>query len=196
VQYQKFKVGKTFIEFHNSWFGEESVIVNGQVVSRKSSVMGTDHPFTLMENGVRAKYVLTSKLAFGFQVLLDLRRNGKLLFENVPAVMYGVAPRKPKNEAKIKGLYQLKSFELEDAISSFKKALEFDAEDPEIYFHMACAYSVLEKSPEAFECLRLAVEKGLQNTDIILTHDMLAWVRMSEGFEGFLGSNFRKFDKD
>ncbi|MCB0589003.1 MAG: hypothetical protein KDD06_27190, partial [Phaeodactylibacter sp.] len=72
------------IEFHNNWLGEETVIVNGQVVSKKSSIWGTNHYFAIPENGADVKYILTSKLTDGMQVALDLIRNGELVQENVP----------------------------------------------------------------------------------------------------------------
>lgn len=170
------------------------MIVNGQIVSRKSSIMGTNHSFTVIENGVRARYVLNSRLSGMGGVLVDLLRNGRVLLSDVP-VKYAIASRGGRNENKENGIAKLKSYEVQDALVEFENALKLDPDDPEIYFHMACAYSVLEKSLEAFECLRQAVEKGLKNTDAILTHDMLAWVRMNEGFEGFLESGFTSFDR-
>ena len=194
MQYHKFKIGNTFIEFHNNWLGEETVVVNGQVVSKKSSIWGTSHRFSVIESGERAKYVVTSKFD-GLQVLLDLRRNGLVLEENV-VLRYGTATWKPRNKEKENGIRKLKAYELEEALAEFTKALDLDADDPEVYFHMACAYSVLERSLEAFECLRLAVKNGLQHTEAILTHDMLAFVRINEAFEGFLHSNFSEYDRE
>lgn len=195
MQYLKFTVGKTLIEFHNNWIGgEEILIVNGQTVSQKSSIFGTNHKFTILEDGVSARYVLTSKWN-GLQVLVDLRRNGKVLYEDVP-MKFGIGSRKPKNPEKSRGIQKLQSYELAEALAEFTKALDVDADDPEIYFHMACAYSVLEKPLEGFECLRLAVEKGLKNTDAILHHDMLAFLRVNEGFDKFLESNFREYNRD
>jgi hypothetical protein len=151
--YQKLHSGETVIEFHNSWLGEETVIVNGQVVSKKSSVWGTNHYFTAMENGRNVRYILTTRVNEGLQVVLDLSRNGVLVQENVP-VNFGWKPGKPRNKAKKEGLLKLKEYDLEDALVDLKNALESDPEDPEIYFHMACAYSVLEQTPEGFECLK------------------------------------------
>ncbi len=195
MQYQKLLVGDTIIEFHNNWLGEETVIVNGHLVSKKSSIWGTDHHFTLVEQGHHARYILTTKMNAGMQVLLDLRRNGELIQEDV-IVKYGSRPMKPKNKAKKMGMAKLKEYELNEAIEEFKKALDFDVNDPDIYFHMACAYSILESPKDGFECIKTAVAKGLQDKEMILNHDMLAFLRIQDAFEDFLASGFINYDKN
>ena len=194
MHYQKIKSGATVIEFHNNWLGEETVIINGQVVSKKSSVWGTHHAFTIIEQGHNVRYVLTTKVNSGMQVLLDLKRNGKLVEENLP-VLYGSKPRKPKNLAKREGISKLMDYELDEAIQSLHLALDIDEDDPEIYFHLACAHSVQENTMEGFESLRLAVKHKLKDTEMILNHDMLAFLRMHDAFEDFFNSNFESYDK-
>jgi tetratricopeptide (TPR) repeat protein len=193
MQYQKIISNDTVIEFHNNWLGQESVIVNGQAVSKKSSVMGIHHNFTALEDGKAVRFVLTSKMDMNGSVFLDLRRNGKIVQKDVP-VTFGFGPKEPPNKPKQKGLTLLKTYDLEEALEEFKQALDINPDDPEVYFHMACAYSVLEEPLEGFECLKKAVAFHLPNTETILTHDMLAYLRMHEAFEGFLNSNFTKYD--
>ena len=36
----------------------------------------------------------------------------------------------------------------------------------------------------------------LKNTEAILNHDMLAFLRMNAAFEGFFGSNFSRYDEE
>ncbi len=194
MQYQKLSSGDTVIEFHNNWLGEETIIINGQIVSKKSSIMGTNHYFQVLENGHIAKYVLTSRLNDSFQVLLDLRRNGQIVHDGV-VVQFGTKPKQPKNKAKKNGIKKLKEYELNEAIDDLKKALEIDPDDPETYFYLACAYSLQEMTLEGFESIKLAVEKKLQDTEMILNHDMLAYLRMHPAFEEFLNSNFTAFDE-
>lgn len=193
MQYQKLTSGDTTIEFHNNWLGEETVIVKGRVVSKKSSVWGIDHKFTVLEKGKEVKFVLTTKVDANMQVLLDLRRDKKLVINDLP-VKYGFLP-KNSNKAKQEGIQKLKAYQLKEALEDFQKALKENDEDPEIYFHMACAYSVLEQPLEGFENLKMAVEHNLQDTEMILNHDMLAFLRLHDAFEGFFESGFRKFDK-
>ena len=195
MQYHKFILDDTIIEFHNDWLGEETVRVNGQVVSKKSSVFGTHHHFNLMEDGTQAHYLLTTKITDHLQVAIDLRRNGEILQEDV-IVRYGTGKGKPANKDKKEGLAHLQEYELKEAVESFLKALDLDARDPEIWFHLACAYSLQENIPEGFECLKKAVECKLVNPELILTHEQLAFLRIQPVFESFLESNFMEFDKD
>lgn len=193
MHYQKLTAGDIIIEFHNNWLGEETVIINGQVVSKKSSITGAHHPFTLLENGKEVKYVLTSKVDAALEVFLDLRRNHELIHENVP-VQFGTGPKRPKNMSKQKGILFLKEYKLDKAVIALKEAIDITPDDPEIHFHLACAYSVLEKTREGFESLQHAVALKLQNTENILNHDMLAFLRLHPAFEGFLQSNFTHYD--
>jgi len=104
--------------------------------------------------------------------------------------------RRPRNnQAKRDGLAKLREYELEEALIDFKKAQELDPQDPEIYFHMACAYSILEKTKEGFEAIKKAKELGFKDDDTILKHDMLAFLRIQDAFEGFLNSGFKEYDK-
>ena len=193
MQYKKLKAGQTIIEFHNSWLGEETVMVNGQVVSKKSSLWGTHHYFSTIEEGHNIRYVLTTKVNANLQVLIDLRRNGQLIMENI-AVNYGTIPKKPQNTAKKAGIVKLKEYDLELALVEFQKALDVDPSDPEIYFHMACAYSVLEETEKGFEAIKLAVKNNLMELDMIFKHDMLAFLRMNDAFEDFVNSNFKNYE--
>lgn len=193
MYYHKIILEDQIIEFHNNWLGEELVIVNGQLVSKKFSMLGTDHPFDLVEDGRKVHYILSVRMDMMSQVSLDLRRDGQIILHGQP-VKFGGRPRKPKNTDKIKGLAALNTYDLDDAIILLDKALLFDATDPEIHFHLACAHSVQENLPEAYEHLRLAVQKKLKDVDAILSHDMLAYVRMSLPFEDFFESNYTRYD--
>ena len=196
MQYQKLISGEIIIEFYNSWLGEETVIVNGKLVSKTSSVWGTNHYFTVMENGHYMRYVLTSKInMMNMQVCLDLSRNGKLIHEDVP-VSFSIRGKRSTNNDKKHGLAKLKEYELEEALTYFEKALKINPQDPEVFFHMACAYSVLERTVEGFESLKKAVAHGLQDKESILHHDMLAYLRMNAAFEDFLHSGFREYDEE
>ena len=196
MHYHRFKVEDTFIEFHNNWLGVETVIINGQIVSKKSSIAGISHQFTVLENGHTNHYVLTTKLdSTGFGVLIDLRQNGKLIQENVP-IGHGTKPRRIKNKSKISGVNKIKAFEIEAGMADLIDSLKVDAEDPEIYFYLACGYSIQENALEGFEALKNAVAYKLQNLETILDHEMLAYLRMQEAFEGFIDSNFTEYDPD
>jgi tetratricopeptide (TPR) repeat protein len=195
MQYHKFVFEDLIIEFHNNWLGEEKVYVNGQLVSRKSSVMGTDHRFNLLENGKQSRYVLVSKLTDMMQVSLDLRKNGQVIEENV-IVSYGGKPRKPINKEKRKGLTHLNEYELKEAVEALEAALDLDPKDPEIWFHLACAHSLMENVEEGFRCLKEAVDQKLDDHESILQHEMLAYLRIQPEFDAFLKSNFTEYKFD
>jgi hypothetical protein len=196
MQYVKLISGNLIIEFHNKWTGEETVIVNGQVVSKESSIWGTQHYFTAVEQGHNNRYVLTTKVdGMTMQVMVDLSKNGVLIHQNVP-VPFGSGNRKVTNKAKKKGMSFLSEYDLEEALVEFEKALSVDPHDPEVHFHMACAYSILERTLEGFESLRLSVKYHLRDKDMILSHDMLAFIRMNEAFEDFVESDFLEYDEE
>lgn len=195
MHYHRFKLEWATIEFFNNWAGEETVVVNGQEVSRKSSVWGTNHYFTIVEDGREVHYILTTKVNSQMQVALDLSRNGELLEADVP-VPYGSKPGQAGHRAKQKGIKHLQEYELPEALAEFEKALQENPRDAEIHFHMACAYSVLEKPRAGLDCLKKAVELSLQNQEMILTHDMLAFIRMHPAFAGFEESGFREYDEE
>lgn len=195
MQYQKLISGETIIEFHNNWLGVETVIANGRVVSKESSIWGTNHYFTVMEDGHQTRYVLTSKISnTTMEVQIDLSKNGRLLHKDVP-VGYSSRRKAPFNKAKKEGMTKLAAYELDDALEAFQRALDVAPKDPEIYFHMACAHSVSEEAVEGFEALKKAFQYGLGNEESVLNHDMLAYVRMNEAFADFLKSGFKTYDK-
>lgn len=195
MYYQKIISGETIIEFHNNWLGEETVVINGQVVSKKSSVWGTHHIFTVIENSKKVTYVLTTKVNGNLQIFIDLKKDDEIVQENIP-IMLGGAPKTPKNKAKKNGLNALQKFDLDDAIIDFEEALKIDKNDPEIYFHLACVYSIQENVLLGFENLKKAVENKLHDTDMIFKHEMLSFLRIHEGFEDFANSDFTKYDEE
>ena len=210
MYYKKLTAGDTTIEFHNSWSGVETVVANGHTVSQKSSVWGTNHYFTVVENQGQTRYILTSKVNALGQVLLDLRRNGQLIYKNVllqkgsrkdggtrsDARRTRPSRRYPReNKAKKSGLIKLKEYELEEALKDFEKAQKVNPKDPEIYFHLACIYSVLEKAAEGFEALKMAKKHGFNDEQAILTHDMLAYLRINDAFEDFRESGYTEYNK-
>jgi N-dimethylarginine dimethylaminohydrolase len=200
MYYTKLVIGPTTIEFDNSWTGMETIYVNGRIVSQKSSVWGTHHYFTVYENGKEVRYILTSKVGANMQVLMDLRRNGHIIERDYPLSrtsmkMQRTKLRKKENKAKKKGLVKLKEYDLEEALEYFLKAQKNDAKDPEIYFHLACIYSVLEKTEEGFEALKNAKANGFKDEESILNHDMLAFLRLNKAFDSFAQSGYKEYNK-
>ena len=193
MQYKKLTYQNTIIEFHNNWLGEETVIVNGQEVSKKSSIWGTNHHFTIIEDGEQVAYVLTTRINQQMGVEVDLIRNGVVVEQSVP-VGFGSKPGKPRNPDKKRGLEKLLEYSVDEAMEHFARALEVDSRDPEVHFYMACIYSLTERAEAGFSALRDAVEFGLADREQILTHDMLAFLRIQPEFEEFVNSGFVEFE--
>lgn len=194
MYYKKLISGDNIIEFHNDWMGVETVIVNGCQVCRGTSVWGMKHHFSIIENGRNVRYILRTKVNMNMQVLVDLSRDGKLVQADV-LVNFGSKPRKPQNKKKKQGLEKLRKYELETALDLFEAAIEESPRDGEIYFHMACAHSIMENVTEGYECLKKAMKYGLPHPDKILTHDMLAFLRLQDPFEAFVESNFTVYEE-
>jgi tetratricopeptide (TPR) repeat protein len=182
MQYLELKSGDTTICVHNSWTGEETVEVNGQLVSKKSSILGTQHYFELVENGQKVQYTLITKLGSdGMSVKVDLLKDGKPIHSDVP-LPYAAKPTSPALIAKQTGVKMLRMYDVDLAIKEFKKALKFAPNDPELYFHLACAYSNKENVDEGLKHLKISIEKGLKDHTAIFSHEMLAFLRIHPDF--------------
>jgi len=194
--YIKVKTKYSIIEFHNNWLGIESVIVNGQIVSKQRAKLGSNHYFTVFEKGHVIPYILTTRWdhsgSFG-KYYLDLKRDGKLVKENI-RIKFGTKNTKEENKFKEDGIKCLNAYEISQAIQAFEKALLYSKNDPEIFFHLACCYSIEEQVEKGFECIKKAVELNLLDLEMILNHEMLAFLRIQESFEEFLNSNFTEYE--
>lgn len=189
MYYLKIFSGETVLEFENNIWGEEKVSVNGQLVSKQSSFLGTQHFFTIAENEEEMRYVLVSKLGPAGQVLLDLFRNGVPIHQNLLVSTSG----RPVNTHKKKGLTFLNDYRLDDAMEQFLKAKDMDSFDAEIYLFIACIYSLKEDVRNGFENLLLAKQKKLADLSVIDTHDHLAYLRIQPAFDAFRSSGYASY---
>ena len=187
MYYFRYQYNNTKIEFINSISGKETIMVNGQVVSQKTTIMGTAHRFSLIESGEKARYILRTKIGGETMVLIDLSRNGHYILQNEP-VHYGT-PDKQEMKRLSDGLKKLKTFDLDGALLIFDEVLEDDPNNAQIHFYKACAHSLMEHKKEAFKHLSHALENGLVDREQILTEDALAFIRIQEEFEAFCSAN-------
>lgn len=190
MNYIKIVSGPTVIEFHNSLWGEETVEVNGQIVSKQKSFLGVQHFFTVNEDGEDVRYVLVSKIVDNYLPALDLFRNGIAVQKNVP-IAYGEAPA---NAFKKKGINLLNKYKVDEALEQFNKAKDHDPFDAEIYLYLACVYSLKEDCKKGFEHILIARQKNLSDLTVFEKHDMLAFLRIQEAFEDFKSSDYTKYD--
>ena len=77
MKYYEFNIESDKIEFHSSYFGKETIIVNGKKVSNKFSLTGTEHKFKInsADFSLITEYVLFNDYKFN----LHLEKNGKLI---------------------------------------------------------------------------------------------------------------------
>jgi len=101
------------------------------------------------------------------------------------------APRVRNNPFKKSGVQKYKDYDIEEAIEDFHKGLKIEPEDVALHFNLACAYSLMEDKEEAFKHIDLAVDYGLKDTDKILKHDDLAFLRIQPEFEEFKNNDFQ-----
>lgn len=76
MRYADFKINENTIEFHNSIVGNEKVLVDGIVVSKKFSIFGTEHKFELNKKEYQ---LISSTLNLSFGLKLTLLENEKLI---------------------------------------------------------------------------------------------------------------------
>ena len=100
--------------------------------------------------------------------------------------------RKPKsNPFKTSGIKKYKDFDLEHAIEDLNKALLVDDTDHEIYYSLACAYSLMENTDEAYLNLQKAVNTGMKDLSKIDSEDNLAFLRTHKDFELFKENGYQ-----
>jgi len=74
-------LGENKIEVFNNLLGRETIKVNGEIVSRKFSIFGAEHIFTLKENEESIEHRID--FGFGFNgVVFSLYRENKPIIES------------------------------------------------------------------------------------------------------------------
>lgn len=81
MKFTTIHLGENKIEFFNSMLGKETVKVNGEIVSTKSSISGAEHLFTISENNKMVDCKLVTGLSMN-GVAIDLYKDGKPVIES------------------------------------------------------------------------------------------------------------------
>lgn len=130
----------------------------------------------------------------------ERKRGGRYILleeENIELKKERSGYLKPHNNIKVAeqlkqaGIKKFKDYDTKGAIEDFTKALEFAPLDKALHFNIACAYSLEEKSYEAFYHLNQAIENGFRDIDKILTQEALAYIRVLPEFEYFRKNQFK-----
>lgn len=74
MKFSTIQLGTNKIEIFNSYLGKETITVNGEIVSEKSSIRGGNHTFTLVENDRKVDCKIT--LGYGANgVVMDFYKD-------------------------------------------------------------------------------------------------------------------------
>jgi len=103
-------------------------------------------------------------------------------------------PTDQKARYKKMGIESYRTYDYDNAIKSFHKALDFNYRDPAIHFNLACCYSILEQAENSFFHLDKSVDFGFENFKKIHEHEALAYIRTHGEFESFVQNHYQMND--
>jgi hypothetical protein len=73
----------------------------------------------------------------------------------------------------------------------FEDALQYDYNDPQTHFMLACCHSASKDSKQAYFHLASAVDFGFQEFEEIYANEAMTWLRSQPEFEGFVQNGYR-----
>jgi TM2 domain-containing membrane protein YozV len=74
----------------------------------------------------------------------------------------------------------------------FEDSLQYDYNDPQTHFMLACCYSLSKDSRQAYFHLASAVDFGFQEFEEIYHNEALTWLRQQQDFETFVQNGYRQ----
>lgn len=95
------------------------------------------------------------------------------------------------NPFKISGLEKYKDYDYLGAIRDFRQSLDLKYDDPAVHFNLACCYSIMEETENAFFHIDKSVDFGFDDFDRIKNHDALAFLRTTDKFEQFAANGYQ-----
>ena len=91
-----------------------------------------------------------------------------------------------------KALSEYSEYDYGGAIEILNQAINVKPTDSESHFLLACCHSINEDIGKALTHLESSVANGLTDTEKILTHHDLAYLRMQPQFESFVKNGYRQ----
>ncbi|HZV68973.1 MAG TPA: NINE protein [Saprospiraceae bacterium] len=85
-----------------------------------------------------------------------------------------------------------KSGDYNQARKYFEDALQYDYNDPQTHFMLACCYSLAKDGKQAYFHLASAVDFGFQEFEEIYHNEALTWLRSLSDFEFFVQNGYRQ----
>ena len=89
------------------------------------------------------------------------------------------------------GFMAYRSGEYQQAKKYFEDALQYDYDDPQTHFMLACCYSIAKDSNQAYFHLASAVNFGFQEFEEIYHNEALSWLRGQPDFDAFVKNGYR-----
>ncbi len=74
----------------------------------------------------------------------------------------------------------------------FEDALQYDYNDPQTHFMLACCYSVAKDAKQSYFHLASAVDFGFQEFEEIYHNEALTWLRTQPDFDFFVQNGYRQ----
>jgi len=101
--------------------------------------------------------------------------------------------RKSRGNHLIKdGFIAYRGGEYDQARKYFEDALQYDYNDPQTHFMLACCYSLSKDSKQAYFHLASAVDFGFQEFEEIYHNEALTWLRSQPDFDFFVQNGYRQ----
>ena len=74
----------------------------------------------------------------------------------------------------------------------FEDALQYDYNDPQTHFMLACCWSIAKDARQAYFHLASAVDFGFQEFEEIYHNEALTWLRAQPDFDQFVQNGYRQ----
>lgn len=85
-----------------------------------------------------------------------------------------------------------RSGDYDQARKYFEDALQYDYNDPQTHFMLACCYSVAKDAKQAYFHLASAVDFGFQEFEEIYHNEAMSWLRSQPDFDAFVQNGYRQ----
>lgn len=103
--------------------------------------------------------------------------------------------RQARNHYLREGIELYKNGKFEEAIYAFEKSLNLEPGHIAAYFNLACCYSSLRKTQQAFEHLEQAFNYGFSDIKLLQSHPGLSYIRRLDNFQRFIDNDFRYLEQ-
>lgn len=101
--------------------------------------------------------------------------------------------RKTRGNFLIKdGFIAFRSGLFDQAKRHFEDALQYDYNDPQTHFMLACCHSASHDARQAYFHLASAVDFGFQEFEEVYHNEALAWLRSQPDFDSFVENGYRQ----